>query len=82
MRKERRTVETNQNQLKEGGLIQGSAKIFIPRDDIVCAALILLGITGRGRELVMVLAILFHLFHDLIADILKRDSGTLRISQI
>lgn len=75
-------VRAYQNELKQGRLVQSSAKVLVPRNDVICAAVILLRVARRRRELVVVLAILFHLFHDLEADVLKGNGRTLSISQI
>lgn len=75
-------VRTYQDEFKQGGLIQGSAKVLVPRDNVICAAVVLLGVARRGGELVVVLAILLHLLHDLEADVLKGNGRTLSISQI
>ena len=38
---------THQDELEESGLVKSSAEILVPRDDIVCASLVLLVVAGR-----------------------------------
>ena len=63
-------------------MVQARAELLVPGDDIVSTSLVLLMVVRRRGELVVVLAILLDLFHDLVAYVLERDGASLSVSQI